>query len=38
MGDTAFQGMKGFGEAFPLQPEGVLVFFEIPVDSRETDG
>ncbi|MDR2070564.1 MAG: hypothetical protein LBP81_03980 [Treponema sp.] len=30
--------MKGFGETFPFQPEGVLVFFETPVDSRGTDG
>ena len=29
--DAAFQGIKGFGEAFPFQSEGFLVFFEIPV-------
>jgi hypothetical protein len=26
--DTAFQRTRGFGEAFPLQPEGGFVFFD----------
>jgi hypothetical protein len=32
-GDTAFQGIQWFGETFPLEPEGVLVFFQIPVNG-----
>jgi hypothetical protein len=30
-GDTAFQGIQWFGVPFPLQPQGVLVLFEVPV-------
>jgi len=30
-GDAAFQGIQGFREAFPFQPEGRLVFFEVAV-------
>jgi hypothetical protein len=33
--DATFQGIQGFGGAFPgLQLQGLLVFFEIPVKER----
>ena len=32
-GDTAFQGINGFGAAFPLRLEIFLVFFQVTVDS-----
>jgi hypothetical protein len=33
-GNTAFQSIPGFGEAFPLHSKGILVFFQIPVYGR----
>jgi hypothetical protein len=36
-GDTAFQRIQGFGETFPLESEGILVFFEVSVYRRGTD-
>src|SRR5215471_17171290 len=33
-GDTAFEGIHRFCEAFPLQPEGLFVFFEVTVYGR----
>ncbi|MDR3356008.1 MAG: transposase family protein [Spirochaetaceae bacterium] len=32
--DTAFQGIRGPGEAFPLYPGRIPVFFEVPVYGR----
>jgi len=33
-GDAAFQRIQGFRAAFPFQPEGILVFFEVAVYGR----
>jgi hypothetical protein len=36
--DTAFQGITGFGEVFPLQLQGILVFFQVSVYGGRTYG
>jgi hypothetical protein len=37
-GNAAFQGTKGCGETFSLEPEGSFVFFEVPVYGRGAYG